>query len=597
MGAGKDSTAGRTPLIHAVLVGRPELVDLLLAHGARLEVGDDADHTPLMYAVLAGKLDMARHLVRAGARLDAKDKNEASAENYLKDGDDATAKWLAESTRHHAELLAAVHANDLPRAWQAVEAGASPNTNDGKTSLLMAAVAAGDLALVKKALGGGCRADLLHMGSFVIETPLGLAAAKGSLELLRLLLAAGTPNRFAVDDALACAAGSELADRAERVKLLLAAGADAGVETLLQTPLANAARRGDLPTMALLLGAGAGQAAVDHALGSACALADETQALAVVRALLAIGADANYDYLFTTPLGDAAQQGHLQVLALMAPKATDATLSSAVAQAARAGNVAGLKWLCEHGGKRIDFAFKPGLYATSLNAAIEKEAYDCLEVLIAAGADVNHQPEGLDSSPLLAAVGKKDGKAIALLLAAGADPLKVSNRGLFGTQSALGRARQDGDDEIIAMLEKGAAKGRDPLGATLLATGLVYTDGDRFYDLRFSDSDKKRAQVVHIRKAVDQYESLRVQEVFSLCYDASDPPGEELLRTTFQKRFGIGGLQLEAPSEQQSHWRIRYRIAVACDTSAEGLAKLLRIAQATADQLEKELNPGAEDRL
>lgn len=598
MGAGEDTTKGRTPLIHAVLSGRAELVELLIGAGARLDAGDDAKHTPLMYAVIAKSPAMLRLLFQAGARLDAVDQEGNTASAYL-EAESELAKELEELARKNRALLIAVSGDDLAGALQMLEDGASPNANDGANSLLMAALRKGELELVQKLLAKGCRPDLLLVQSFSLETPLGLAAAEGSLELLRLCVQGRKLAPVALDTALASAAGSTAGERLERVKLLLASGANPARPMLLQTPALPAATAlGDVETMTALLAAGADQQAVDEALGRAVGVADDALARELVRALLAIGANPSYDFLSTNALGDAARRADAEVLALLFEKIDATGLNIAVAQAARDGHAEGLGWLCEHGKGRIDFGFQPGIFAPALVGAIEKGHMDCAKLLLAAGADPNLAPTFDKDSPLIAAVRAKDRAALELLLAAGADPALSHELFLRGQVSALGFAREQGVEWITQLLagqSSGAAQ--DPLGATLARSELNFSEESGLHRIQYEITQRSRSQTVYVRRKVEEFESLRVQEAFSLCYDAERAPTAEELRAWFQRRFALGGLVLEAPSENQRNWRVRFRCAVACDCTPQRLAATLRILQATADDLEHQFNPGEEDRL
>lgn len=596
MGAGEDTTKGRTPLIHAVLSGRAEAVELLIGAGARLDAGDDAGHSPLMYAAIAKNAAMVRQLFRAGARLDVVDQAGNAASAYL-EAESELAKEIEELARKNRALLISVSGEDLAGAWQMLEDGASPNANDGANSLLMAAVRRGDLELVPKLLAKGCRPDLLLVQSFSLETPLGLAAGEGSLELLRRLVEGRQLAPIALDTALASAAGSTAGERLERVKLLLANGANPARPMLLQTPaLPAAAGVGDLETMSVLLAAGADQQAVDEALGRAVALPDGARALQFVRALLAIGANPSYDYLSTNALGDAARRANEEVLALLFERIDAAGLNTAVAQAARDGYAEGLGWLCAQAKGRIDFGFRPGLFPPALVGAIEKGHLECAKILLAAGADPNLAPTFDKDSPLIAAVRAQNREALELLLAAGADPTQSHEIFLRGQVSALGFAREQGVEWITQLLEQTSA-GRDPLGFVLDRARLVHGDAGGFHRVQYENTTSRRKQTVYVRKEVESFGSLRTQEVFSLCYDAERAPTAEELRTWFLQRFGVGGLVLERPGATQKRWRVRLRVAVPCDVTPERLAAVLEIVQSTADDLESQFHPGEEDRL
>ncbi len=595
MGAGEDTTAGRTPLIHAVLVGRADLVDLLVARGARLDNGDAGGHTPLMYAALLGNADLCKHLLRIGARPDAVDKQGGTAADQTK-GRTEIDELLAAARKGHDAVLAALAGGDFAAARQAVDAGASPNANDGATSLLLRAVAADDDRQVADLLALGCRPDLLHVDGFSSSTPLGVAADKAGLPVLQRLLAAG-PGQAALDGALSEAASSERSDRKERVRRLLAAGANPNVGTLLLPPaLPMATMRGDLETMALLLQSGADRSTVDLALVRAAANDDQDLALRLVTALLAIGADVDHDEFYANALGAAAEKANVRVMALLLPGASKDTLNTAIGQATRAGNADGLQWLLVKGAANVDLKFKAGIYAPPLIEAIEKGHVACVARLLEAGADANQEPEWPAESPLTTAVKAGHREIVEQLLAAGAEPLRPWGGALRPKESALDVARAAEDQAMVDLLER-HAKRHDAMGALLVEAGLHFEDAGDCHRLRFDDDGSHRGQIVWIRKAVDTYGALAVHEVFSLCYDAAEPPDDVLLRQVFLHRYAIGGLVLEAPSAAQEHWRIRFRIEAPADVTAPRLATYLQLVQSTADALEREISPAAEDRL
>lgn len=600
MGAGQEDTADRTPLIHAVLADRRDFVDRLVLHGARLDVGDAKDHTPLMYAALVDNAAMAEHLLRLGARIDLADAEQSTATSYATKSKSLTERLAAAEERHRA-LLAALEANDVDAALAQVESGASPNANDGRTSLLAVAVKRDDLASVERMLAAGCRADLVLTSGFSLTTPLGLAAEHASLPVLKALLAAGKANRIALDDGLACAAACKMADRKERVRLLLAAGGNPSAASLVTTPpLPAAAALGDLETMALLLEAGADQDAANQALIRAAGGEDAATAETIVRALLAIGADPNADWLFTNALGGAAERGHAGVMQLLAENATGETFSAAVAQAARSGSVAGLRWLCEHGKGRIEFGYAPGVFDPPLVAAIGQDCLDCVDVLLAAGAPAEHEPSMSCDAPLVEAVRGQRYAAVEKLLAAGADPRRRWEAPLREPLSALDVAEQMEDERALALLRAAVEKrdaDRDPLGRALVRSELRFDELPKLYRLRYTSSDTGRSHTVYVRKAAEDYAGLRVQEVFGLCYDRAEKPDAALIRRVFAKTYGIGGLVLEAPSEEQSNWRIRFRLEAPVDTTPERLRVYLDLVQSTADALESEIDPAAEDLL
>lgn len=599
MGAGEDDTADRTPLIHAVLVRDQALVSLLAAAGARLENGDAAGHTPLMYATLQEDVDMMRFLLRAGARPDAADGEGNRASAFTKVAPKLAELLRAAETQHDA-VIAAIADDELGKARAAIADGASPNANDGVRCVLLQAVRSGDVEACRELIAAGCRADLLLVEGFSLTSPLAHAAEFADLALLQSLLKPGL-GQLALDDALACAADHDGDERMARVQLLLDAGARPRSSIGLGSgPLQRAAARGDLPTMAKLLAAGADQDAVDQALASAAGIEDGDTALTTVRALLAIGADASHELFQTTTLGAAGKLGHQAVLELLFPKCSDKVLSLTVAQLAREGAAPALTWLCTKGKGRIDYKDAPTPFDPPLQAAITEGHLDCVKALLAAGCPAEQEPGFSHETPLIAALRAGNREAIELLLAAGVDPGKVWEAPLRRPQSALDVAREIGNDELLALLAaelQKKADPQDPLGTTLRVAGLRSEDIGNFHELRYANTETGRSQKVYVRKKVERYEAIAVQEIWSLAYDRPEPPSAELLQKAFVRRYGLGGLVLEQPGQEQTNWRIRFRVAAAVDLEPKDLAKYCDLAQDAADTLERELNPGAEDTL
>lgn len=105
-GAESDALAanGETPLIVAARSGSASVVQLLIDHGAQLEIKEDTEGlTPLAMAALHGNLDAASQLLDAGADIEATSKAGRSVvflaclfQSYKKIGDGALIRLLAE---------------------------------------------------------------------------------------------------------------------------------------------------------------------------------------------------------------------------------------------------------------------------------------------------------------------------------------------------------------------------------------------------------------------------------------------------------------------------------------------------------------------
>ncbi|XP_035664681.1 poly [ADP-ribose] polymerase tankyrase-2-like [Branchiostoma floridae] len=68
-----ERTASFAPLHAAALKGRAEVVELLVQHGATLDIQDGYKNTPLMYACGYNHVDTVRRLIELGARPDCLD--------------------------------------------------------------------------------------------------------------------------------------------------------------------------------------------------------------------------------------------------------------------------------------------------------------------------------------------------------------------------------------------------------------------------------------------------------------------------------------------------------------------------------------------
>ena len=100
------------------------------------------------------------------------------------------------------------------------------------------------------------------------------------------------------------------------------------------------------------------------------------------------------------------------------------------------------------------------------------------------------------------------------------------------------------------------------------ATTLKYKNLESFYSLKFNIADSSRKQEVFIRKAGNEYRSLKVNEVFGLVWESEKPATTEQLLTIFQKRFnptpaevqkyaGIAPVTARSGNKCWVHWRLQ----------------------------------------
>ncbi|NIR45443.1 MAG: tetratricopeptide repeat protein [Gemmatimonadetes bacterium] len=215
----------------AVLRGHSELVEFMLARGAR--VGPHA----LQAAALAGHVDLARLLLERGADPDANDRLRDDPPLYI-----ATQK----GHRVVVELL--------------LEHGADPmlKTGDGET-VLMAAAAAGDTAMVRRFLALGVDVHARTESSFSGGwTAILYGAVRGHPDVVRQLLDAGADPRDATDDGTTTFLAAAKSGDTDVARLLIAAGADRDARTDEgMTALMFAAGGGHAKLVRLLIEAGA----------------------------------------------------------------------------------------------------------------------------------------------------------------------------------------------------------------------------------------------------------------------------------------------------------------------------------------------------
>ncbi|MBI2680778.1 MAG: ankyrin repeat domain-containing protein [Candidatus Solibacter usitatus] len=204
---------GATPLMHAALIGSLDAMKLLLAAGADVNARNTVEATALMWSL--PNAEKVRLLVDAGADVNARSKAGLTplliaASNPGSIGTvrlllDKGADLKAASPGGFTALLAAAAADDIEMLQLFIEKGLDVNATTGLgTTALQSAAGCRNLAAVKLLLEKGARVDAATTdGGMVLNgpialknlTPLMMAAPYGSPELLSTLLDAGAqPN-------------------------------------------------------------------------------------------------------------------------------------------------------------------------------------------------------------------------------------------------------------------------------------------------------------------------------------------------------------------------------------------------------------------
>ena len=268
-------------------------------------------------------------------------------------------------------------------------------------------------------------------------TPLMYAAAVGSVDAMKMLLAAGADakakNAF---DATALMWGVV---NPEKVRLLLDAGADVNARSRQgMTPLLIAASNaGSMEIVRLLAAKGADVKAASGSNMTALVAAANANDLDMVRLFVEKGVDVNQaDKLGHTALQFAAAAGNLPMVRLLLAKGADVNAAVTDSLQVRKGPIA-LNHL------------------TPLMFAAPYGSPEVVRTLLDAGAKVNAR-DIRDMTPLMLAVSSEtqNPEVVRLLLDRGAD---VKAKSVLG-ETALDWARKFGNPPVIALLQGSGAQ-------------------------------------------------------------------------------------------------------------------------------------------
>jgi uncharacterized protein len=279
---------GWTALLEAIVLSNggerhQQIVQLLVDHGANVNIADKDGITPLKHAQARGFKEIERILLQAvagavrsgagaagsGAGAAAAKERDAKLIAAAKQGDATAVKeLLAQGASVHARddkgmtaLIAAAYRNDLAIADLLIQAGANVNVQDNtKQSAYLIPTADGDLELLKRTLQAG--GDVYSLDSYN-GTGLIRAADRGHVEIIRELLKTDIKidhvNRLGWTALLeAIILGDGGPRHTEVVRLLVESGANVNLaDGQGVTPLAHAQQRGFSQIVAILKGAGA----------------------------------------------------------------------------------------------------------------------------------------------------------------------------------------------------------------------------------------------------------------------------------------------------------------------------------------------------
>ncbi|ELW54051.1 Ankyrin repeat and KH domain-containing protein 1 [Tupaia chinensis] len=283
-----QSATGNTALTYACAGGFVDIVKVLLNEGANIEDHNENGHTPLMEAASAGHVEVARVLLDHGAGIN-------THSNEFKE----------------SALTLACYKGHLDMVRFLLEAGADQeHKTDEMHTALMEACMDGHVEVARLLLDSGAQ---VNMPADSFESPLTLAACGGHVELAALLIERGANLEEVNDEGYTPLMEAAREGHEEMVALLLAQGANINAQTeeTQETALTLACCGGFSEVADFLIKAGA-----DIELGCSTPLMEASQEghLELVKYLLAAGANVHA----TTATGDTAltyacENGHTDV--------------------------------------------------------------------------------------------------------------------------------------------------------------------------------------------------------------------------------------------------------------------------------------------
>ncbi|XP_025832280.1 ankyrin repeat domain-containing protein 17 isoform X2 [Agrilus planipennis] len=414
-----------TPLMEAASAGHLDIVRLLVAHGADVNAQSSSGNTPLMYGCAGGHTEVVKFLLEHGANV----------EDHNENG--------------HTPLMEAASAGHVELAKILLMHGAGINThsNEFKETALTLACYKGHLDMVRFLLEAG--ADQEHKTD-EMHTALMEASMDGHVEVARLLLDSGAQVNMPADSFESPLTLAACGGHVDLAMLLIERGANIEeVNDEGYTPLMEAAREGHEEMVALLLSQGANiNAQTDETQETALTLACCGGFSEVADFLIKAGADIELGA--STPLMEAAQEGHLELVKYLLEN------NANVRAQTQTGDTA-LTYACENGHTDVadlllqycaDLEHESEGGRTPLMKACRAGHLCTVQFLITKGADVNRQTSNNDHTPLSLACAGGHLPVVELLLAHGADP----NHKLKDNSTMLIEAAKGGHTTVVQLL-------------------------------------------------------------------------------------------------------------------------------------------------
>jgi uncharacterized protein len=312
------------PLAIAASRDDVEVVERLLADGARADEPTPRGDTPLLVAAKYRAAKVIAPLLKAGASPQLADNEGNTVVGYAA-GHGAMAvldalleKGVSPDNHGSSEappLVSAARVGDLTAMKHLMDAGANVNSTDPTgTTALMVAAAAPNVEMAQLLLPANPR---LSLSDRTGRNALWFASSSGGDQIVDLLLAAGSPIGGPAGEASPLFAAVQ-AGRANTLERLLRKGLPPDARSATEdTPLIAAAARGDAQIVRVLLDGGAGIDAQNAVGNTALIEAVRAGQIEVCRILLAAGADAGLHNRERIDALDTARRRHLSEIVAM----------------------------------------------------------------------------------------------------------------------------------------------------------------------------------------------------------------------------------------------------------------------------------------